>query len=209
MNQHDFVRGCLEFYEEAGMTPEKGWEEAHYPAPKGQGTETIWLTHDHHQIQGLLQSEEYGCVCFFPGNVKKFLTQGWFVSNWFELWRLYEKWAKQGGENVRDNQLGMFNPTAQEKLKVVQKDAGQRVKRMKVGIFNLDYKEKILENARENGRKTSLPVTCLDTSSEYPSAREAMRKTGINSTSIIRCCRNTYKKAGGLRWQFSVTDPNV
>ena len=100
MNQHDFVRGCLEFYEEAGITPEKGWEEAHYPAPKGQGTETIWLTHDHHQIQGLLQSEEYSRMCFWGGKTKKFLTEGSFVPGWFELWDIYDEWISANAKNM-------------------------------------------------------------------------------------------------------------
>ena len=93
MNQHEFVKGCLLFYEQEGMTPEEGWEEAHYPAPNGVGTSTIWLTHEHHQIQGLLQSEEYGRCCFFIGHTKQSLAHGPFTSNWFELWDLYYKWA--------------------------------------------------------------------------------------------------------------------
>ena len=67
MNQHEFIVNCLQFYEEAGMTPEKGWEKAHYPVPKCKdGTETVWLTHDHHAIHGVLQSLEFGVRCFFP-----------------------------------------------------------------------------------------------------------------------------------------------
>ena len=98
MNQHDFVKECLAFYEEEGLTPEKGWDKAHYPAPENQGDETIWLSHDHHQIQGLLQSREYGQCCFFLGDVKRFLTLGPFVSGWFELWDTYDEYSCENGK---------------------------------------------------------------------------------------------------------------
>ena len=102
MNQHEFVKGCLLFYEQEGMTPEKDWDKAHYPAPKGVGTETIWLTHEHHQIQGLLQSEEYNQVCFFSGDTKKFLLQGPFMLGWAKLWDLYDKWSGNNGTRMAE-----------------------------------------------------------------------------------------------------------
>ncbi len=39
---------------------------------------------------------------------------------------------------------------------------------------------------------------------EYPSAREAMRQTNINSGSITSCCNHKYgyKTAGGYKWEF-------
>lgn len=102
MNQHTYVENCQRFYLENGLepgNPDDGvWEEAHYPAPKGKGDDVILLLHEHHQVQGLLQSEEYGKCCFFSGDAKKFLTTGPFVSGWFELWDLYDKWS---GENAR------------------------------------------------------------------------------------------------------------
>jgi hypothetical protein len=104
VNQHDFVKECLAFYEEEGLTPEKGWDKAHYPAPENQGDETIWLSHYHHQIQGLLQSREYGQCCFFSGDAKRFLTRGPFVSGWFELWDIYDEYKGAAGRaNGRKN----------------------------------------------------------------------------------------------------------
>ena len=38
--------------------------------------------------------------------------------------------------------------------------------------------------------------------SEYKSALEAERKTGVNCICISRCCRNIYKSAGGFAWQY-------
>lgn len=98
MNQHEFIRGCLLFYEQEGLTPDNSWEKAHYPAPNGKGNDVVYLTHDHHQIQGLLQSEEYGQCCFFNGDAKKFLTCGPFITGWFKLWDLYDNWA---GDSIK------------------------------------------------------------------------------------------------------------
>ena len=97
MDQHIFVESCQRFYLENGLEPgnpdDGDWEDAHYPLPQPEGTETRLLLHNHHLVQGLWQSEEVGRCCFFRGHVKKFLTSGPFVENWFELWDLYEKWV--------------------------------------------------------------------------------------------------------------------
>jgi hypothetical protein len=97
MNQHDYVRECLKFYEDNGIVqgnPEEGvWNHAHYPSPEGEGEGTVLLLWEHHQVQGVLQSEEYGKCCFWDGDVKSFLTLGTFISGWFDLYGLYEKWS--------------------------------------------------------------------------------------------------------------------
>jgi hypothetical protein len=98
MNQHDYVKECLEFYEEGGFIPGAKWEAAHYPAPKGKGDTTIPMLHDHHQVQGLWQSKEYDQCCFYNGHAKRFLTEGPFVTGWFELWDIYDEYS---GENAR------------------------------------------------------------------------------------------------------------
>ena len=102
MDQHTFVKERLAYYREQGLTPgnpEDGeWQDAHYPAPDPEGNATVPLLYNDHQIQGILQSEEYGRVCFWVGHTRKFLTQGPFVENWFELWNLYDKWV---GERMK------------------------------------------------------------------------------------------------------------
>ena len=104
MNQHEWVQTCTKKYKEQGLTPgdpdDGEWQDAHYPAPKGVGVDTVLLLFDDHQVQGLLQSEEYGRCCFFNDHTRKFLTQKPFTPNWFELWDLYDKWS---GYNARMN----------------------------------------------------------------------------------------------------------
>jgi hypothetical protein len=104
MNQHDYVQSCIRLYDENGIIPgdpEEGtWNDAHYPAPKGEGIHTIPLLWEHHQVQGILQSEEYGKCCFWLGDARYFLNNGPFVEGWFELWDLYEKWSSVAGRKA-------------------------------------------------------------------------------------------------------------
>ena len=97
MNQHTYVENCQRFYLVNGLQPgnpdDGDWEDAHYPLPKGKGDDIVLLLFEHHQVQGLLQSEEVGRCCFFKGHAKHFLTYGPFVENWFGLWDLYDKWS--------------------------------------------------------------------------------------------------------------------
>ena len=97
ITQKDYVEGCLAYYEEQGITPgdpnDGDWEECHYPEPKGVGEKVVYLLHENHQPQGLLQSEEYDRPCFYNGDVARFLTHGPFVPGWFELYDLYDKWS--------------------------------------------------------------------------------------------------------------------
>lgn len=99
MNQHTFVAAVQKFYKENDIQPgdpnEGAWEEAHFPAPKDEGDNVILLLHEHHQVQGLLQSEEFEKTCFFSAHTKKFLDSNW-CENWFELCELHEKWASFG-----------------------------------------------------------------------------------------------------------------
>lgn len=104
MDQHEFVRGCLAFYCETGTDPEPkgGWQEAHYPSPECLGgTEKVWMLFDHHQEQGLYQSEEFQCQCFFNKDTKAFLDRN---PTRLDLWVLYDRWK---GYNSRINSPSM------------------------------------------------------------------------------------------------------
>jgi len=97
LTQKEWVEGCLAYYRENDLTPgnpEDGdWDKAHYPLPKGMGDEWTYLLHEHHQVQGVLQSEEVGRCCFFAGAVIRYLNHHW-CDDWFEVFELYEKWQQ-------------------------------------------------------------------------------------------------------------------
>lgn len=99
-DQHAVLRPCLpspeRIHEENGLHPGDGgqWEDAHYPRPKGLGDTTTPLMWVHHQVQGLLQSEEEGRRCFFIGHAKRFLLTTPFIPGYFHLWDIYDKYAR-------------------------------------------------------------------------------------------------------------------
>ena len=47
----------------------------------------------------------------------------------------------------------------------------------------------------------SRPTMCLDTKVIYDSAETASRQTGIDNSAICKCCKGTYKTAGGYKWK--------
>jgi hypothetical protein len=113
LTQKEFVEGCLDYNRENGfvrVNDDEGYQLAHYPKPRCLGTETIPLTFNQHQIQGLLQSEEEEQVCFFMRDVKTFLDgEGFLCPNWFELYNLYDKWSykNQSAGGMRTAELGV------------------------------------------------------------------------------------------------------
>jgi hypothetical protein len=68
--------------------------------------------------------------------------------------------------------------------------------------------DKVREHAvnagKASGKKHSKPVICIETGETYSSAKEAMRKTGINAANIGSACKSG-KKAGGYHWTYLKT----
>lgn len=52
------------------------------------------------------------------------------------------------------------------------------------------------------GKAKGKSVLCIETGVIYSSTREAARQTGINNSSISKCCRGIQKTAGGFHWQY-------
>jgi hypothetical protein len=199
MDQHTWVRKCLSYYDENNLTPEPGgeWQEAHYPAPKGVGTDVIWLTHDHHQVQGILQSEEYSRQCFFNSDVTEFFKFGPFVPDWFDLYDLYYKWAKENGMRSLGSMSDHPN-TVKGRVEGGRKSGPSTAKSM--NAHPNTHKSRL-----EIGKRLSKPVLCVGTGVIYPSTIEAERKTGIPHSNIIKCCSGERKSAGGHQWKYTTT----
>lgn len=121
INQHDYVRGVLAYYAENDIRigdPEEGkWEEAHYPLPRDLGDETVTLLHEHHQVQGILQSVELSMRCFFTPDARKALVNSW-APNWFELWDAYDQanhwFSEEQRIKMREAQLGQKRKFSEE-----------------------------------------------------------------------------------------------
>ena len=153
MDQHEFVRGCLAYYAEAGTDPEPGWQRAHYPVPEcAGGQDTVWLTWEHHQVQGLLQSEEYGQQCFFNADALQFLSQN---PTRLDLWDLYERWS---GYNVK---IMSAHPNSVEGRvkggKAMNDHPNTKENRAKTGRVTgvINAERNLLPNCSSNGKSSS------------------------------------------------------
>lgn len=214
MNQHEWVRACQTRYREQDLTPEPGgeWQEAHYPAPKGVGTDVIWLLHEDHQVQGVLQSEEYGRMCFFPNDVLKFLKKGPFIPNWFEIYDLYKKWArennkkfpietrrKSGKANIAKMPKEILSANGKANLAKIPRET--RVANAKTMNEHPNTRAAAIKACRKNAKIKSKSVLCVETGVVYPSTCEAARQTDTDQASISQSCRKGCR-AGGNHWKF-------
>lgn len=81
--------------------------------------------------------------------------------------------------------------------------------RLKEVMQTDNYKAK-LHNSLTNNSLTSHPVRQYTTDgvliAEYPSIKEAQRKTGVNNSQIAACCKHKshYNTAGGFIWKLVV-----
>ena len=196
------------------MTPEEGWEEAHYPAPNGVGTSTIWLTHEHHQIQGLLQSEEYGRCCFFIGDAKKFLSCGPFVTGWFKLWGLYDNWAgdslkkllsekDESGRSVRSmEQLDRLNAEKDETGKSVN-----AVKNAKKLHFSKDERGRSIaalkgaETTNSGKDKLGRSINGVESAKRLHAEKDESGR----SIAAVKGGERGGRTTGGQKWKCTVT----
>ena len=64
------------------------------------------------------------------------------------------------------------------------------------------FRKSILQRKFGIEHNRSIQCRCVETNIEYGSILEAMRETGVDSTSISRCCRGKQKTAGGYHWVY-------
>ena len=75
--------------------------------------------------------------------------------------------------------------------------------------YNNTYNGRAKKSAEKqrNDPNKSKPIVGIDKVSglilEFPSAREAERMTGINNSSITKCCKGKRKSTGGYVWYYA------
>lgn len=52
------------------------------------------------------------------------------------------------------------------------------------------------------GKALSITVCCVELDKVFYGAREAARQTGVDQSSIIKCCKGKAKTAGGFHWRY-------
>lgn len=91
-----------------------------------------------------------------------------------------------------------------QKRKVMHTDYKNRKKP------DIDYFEQASKrNMLEIGKKISTRVICIETNKVYDGTRDAERKTGIEHSSISKCCKGKLKTAGGYTWIYENNDINI
>lgn len=170
LKNEEFARECRRYYAEEGIVVDRrNGEFAHCPLPRGMGEEGYYLLHEHHQQQGLLQSEDLGRCCFWNGDAKKWLmTCETFPDDYFGLWDLYDKWAgesaremveegsgihaegmkERGRERAKELGVGFYDP-------LVQSAAGRKAVEDAAGIHNPENAEKVYEGRVKGGRQVT------------------------------------------------------
>lgn len=102
-----------------------------------------------------------------------------------ELIAIYD--AINNGYNVYPGG-NLINHTEKTKQKLSQIMTGKK------------HSELVKQKMREHTPK--MPVLCIETNIIYDSIRAASRDTGIDPSSISRCCRGQQITAGKKHWQF-------
>ena len=82
-------------------------EFAHCPTPRSMGNWAYYLTFDDHQHQGLLQSKDMDCRCFYTDKVSKWLKPE--QPNFFELYGIF-KYYISGKFNGLKDKVGELHP---------------------------------------------------------------------------------------------------
>lgn len=190
MNQHEWVKQCLERYAEEGAYPGDGsrWEKAHYPAPKKLGEETIDLKFDDHQVQGILQSEEYGRLCFWTSDAKRFLLTGPFVDGWFGLWNIWEKWTALNCE--RNRVVGIMNMTPEERSARAKKSAASMTPEKRSAAAKKGHGSLTPEQRSARAKKGHDSLT--------PEQRSARSRKGVESMTPEQRSARSAKSAASM-----------
>jgi hypothetical protein len=63
--------------------------------------------------------------------------------------------------------------------------------------------EQLRKSARHAGTFRFKRVVDLTTGISYETAAEASKKSGVNRTSIVSCCKGRYKTAGDHQWAYA------
>lgn len=72
--------------------------------------------------------------------------------------------------------------------------------------YNINYGNLIKKNAKKHKKKVMQYTKNNVFIKEYSSLKEASNKIGINSSSIIRCCKGKQKTCGGYIWRYMERD---
>lgn len=122
----------------------------------------------------------------------------------------YYKLTEEKKKNLHKDNSREKNPMFGKKQSQKTKDRMSQIRKGKYcGSNHPRYGQHWSEEMKQklqNSNQNKKSVVQLDKNNNvvnaYVSIHEAMRSTGINDSSIIRCCKRKVKTAGGFKWQY-------
>lgn len=187
LSHRNYVEGVLNYYREMDIQqgdPNEGtWHLAHYPLPKRLGgQQTVELLAEHHAVQGVLQSEEYGCMCFAMWEIKHLPDH---------LIPLYNKWRSwQSSQNMTNYLEGLSAP-----------GFDSHIKRMRDGLTPEVHARRIEASSETQIRLRGKPCTLESEWGErksFRSRRKACVELGLVGSHLRRTL--TPKENGESRY---------
>ena len=79
-------------------------------------------------------------------------------------------------------------------------EAKRKISESRKGELNPNQNKKGIKN------HLSIPVYCIETNTFYGSGQEAKRLTGIDASSISKCCKGKVKRAGGKTQRYATEE---
>lgn len=212
MSQHEFVAGCIAWYEESYLqpgNPEDGiWESAHYPVPKCLGgTETILLLKEHHAVQGVLQSEEYQHPCIY-GWERQHLS-GEVLDYWSKWMQVKgQLWGQKGDRGIKrasglrcvaNGHLDRIRPLRNRDT--LRRNAEANLVVMQEYWSNMSPNEVSLKRSRAAGGKPFILTTPEGQEIHYNVIRQAERDHNINNLGLV--LKGVYRQIKGYTARYT------
>lgn len=111
----------------------------------------------------------------------------------------------ENGYNISSYGGTSYKRTEETKKKMSESKIGEK-HHMYGKHLSEETKKKLSESMIGNHNKPKKSVLQFtkegELIAEYPSTREAERKTGYSQSSISKCCKGKYKSAGGYIWKY-------
>ena len=156
-----FALECRKRYEEQGLIVDKdNGEFAHCPYPKGMGDKGLYLTHEDHQHQGLLQSKDVGRRCFWAGDAKRWLDT--YPPHYFELYDIYEEYIS-GEHSSAYGKVGELHPCYDRRRTMLGRTGELHPRSRAITAIKPDGTKLHFGSGHEAARELGISRECLGT----------------------------------------------
>lgn len=79
----------------------------------------------------------------------------------------------------------------------------ETIEKIRSAMYGKTHSEQTKEQIRQSKKNTWIPVICLDDNKKYERIADAEKETGIDKSSITKCCQGLMLTAGGKLWRYA------